>query len=100
MTLKFISIPFGLILLGACEVVPPEPVAQLPSPEQQISSQLEALAAPNQNLQTARRRADDGCYWYSYAGPVETTELPLLTRDGRGICMAEPEVPASPEVAG
>jgi hypothetical protein len=28
----------------------------------------------------------DGCYWYRYAGPVEITYLPLLTRDGRMIC--------------
>lgn len=45
-----------------------------------------AIAAPYQDLRTARVRPEDGCYWYSHAGPVETTLLPLRTVDGRPIC--------------
>jgi hypothetical protein len=29
---------------------------------------------------------EDGCYWYRYVGPVETTYLPLRTIEGRPIC--------------
>jgi hypothetical protein len=45
---------------------------------------------------------DDNCFWFSYVGPVETTELPLLTREGRHICApkpAEAEAPAEPATA-
>ena len=45
-----------------------------------------AIAAPNQDLQTARLRPEDGCYWYLHAGPVETTLIPLRTAEDRPIC--------------
>lgn len=44
-----------------------------------------AAAAPYQDL-TSVRIDETGCYVYLYAGPVETTWLPLRTRDGRPIC--------------
>ncbi|PVH30804.1 hypothetical protein DDE20_01890 [Pararhodobacter oceanensis] len=43
-------------------------------------------AAPGQNLTTIRILPEDGCYWYEHVGPVETTILPLRTRDNRPIC--------------
>lgn len=46
------------------------------------------LAAPNQNVYSARLQSD-GCYWYEYSGPVETTLLPLVTADGKRICSPE-----------
>ena len=45
-----------------------------------------AIAAPWQNLDAVVLRPEDGCYWYQHRGPVETTLLPLRTRDGRPIC--------------
>lgn len=45
-----------------------------------------AVAAPWQNLSTARLRPEDGCYWYEHEGPVERTLLPLRTPEGRPIC--------------
>ena len=45
-----------------------------------------ALAAPYQDLGTARLRPEDGCYWYLHAGPVETTLIPLRTAEGNPIC--------------
>lgn len=51
-----------------------------------LPEDIAALAAPNQNLSTARLLPEDGCYWYSHQGPVETTLLPLRTREGRPIC--------------
>lgn len=54
-----------------------------PLPEQVI-----ALAAPWQNVASARLVPTDNCYWYEHVGPVETTLLPLRTREGRPICQA------------
>lgn len=45
-----------------------------------------AIAAPWQNLDAVVLRPEDGCYWYQHRGPVETTLLPLRTREGRPIC--------------
>lgn len=47
-----------------------------------------AVAAPWQNLASARLMPADGCYWYEHQGPVETTLLPLRTPEGRPICAA------------
>lgn len=54
-----------------------------PPPEQVV-----AMAAPWQNVASARLMPEDGCYWYEHQGPVETTMLPLRTPDGRPICAA------------
>lgn len=53
-----------------------------------IPDQVVALAAPYQDVSTARLLPRDGCYWYLHQGPVETTLLPLRTIDGRPICVA------------
>lgn len=45
-----------------------------------------AAAGPNQDLRSVVLMPEDGCYWYQHRGPVETTMLPLLTREGRSIC--------------
>ena len=50
-------------------------------------------AAPFQDL-TAIQLREDGCYWYRHIGPVETTLLPLLTREGRPICARAPDAAA------
>ncbi len=44
------------------------------------------LAAPHQDLSTARVLPEDGCYWYEHVGPVETTLIPLVSTSGRPIC--------------
>ncbi|UWR03969.1 hypothetical protein K3740_04515 [Ruegeria conchae] len=44
------------------------------------------IAAPGQDLNAVKIMPEDGCYWYRYVGPVETTFLPLRTIDGRPIC--------------
>jgi predicted small secreted protein len=53
-----------------------------------ISEQVAALAAPYQDVSTARILPSDGCYWYLHEGPVEATLLPLRTAAGRPICTA------------
>lgn len=52
-----------------------------------IPPELVNLAAPNQDISTARVLPDDRCYWYEHRGRVETTLLPVMTRDGRRICL-------------
>ncbi|WP_240504191.1 hypothetical protein [Thioclava sp. JM3] len=51
-----------------------------------VSEAVAALAAPGQDLTSARLLPDDGCYWYEHRGPVETTLLPLQTVNGNPIC--------------
>jgi|LNFM01.1.fsa_nt_gb hypothetical protein len=52
-----------------------------PLPEEVI-----AVAAPWQDLSTARLMPQDGCYWYEHQGQIERTMLPLRTPEGRPIC--------------
>lgn len=52
-----------------------------------LPEQIVALAAPNQDLATARLRPEDNCYWYMHSGPVEDTLLPLRTAGGNPICI-------------
>ena len=67
--------------LAACATTPTNPDGTPALPE----SVLE-LAAPNQDVSSARLRPEDGCYWYVHVGPVETTLLPLRTPGGNPIC--------------
>ncbi|GGL58709.1 hypothetical protein GCM10011392_11500 [Wenxinia marina] len=74
------------LLLGACSA---NLTGTTESPEAlPVPGSVIALADPSQNLQTARLRPEDGCYWYLHSGPVETTLLPLRTSEGRSICTA------------
>ena len=47
---------------------------------------LAETAAPGQNMRRVIISPEDACYWFEYVGPVETTYLPLRTREGRPIC--------------
>ena len=51
-----------------------------------VPESVSSIAASYQDLSTARIRLEDGCYWYTHRGPVETTELPLRTDNGSPIC--------------
>ena len=74
-----------VLVLGACsaDLSGSQASASLPS----LPDEIAALAAPNQDLKTARLRPEDNCYWYMHAGPVETTLLPLRTTRGNPICI-------------
>jgi hypothetical protein len=65
--------------LSACVETQSNYVTNLPE-------EIVAMAAPNQDLTTVQLREEDGCYWYRHVGPVETTMLPLRSREGRPIC--------------
>ena len=74
----------GLALLtSGCAVAPVAPEEAVDP----VLTQVTALAAPNQDLATARLLPEDNCYWYEHRGPVETTLLPLRTASGNPICL-------------
>jgi hypothetical protein len=77
--MKYLMAPV-LLVLAACGA-PPTPEGE----GETLSEQLMSLVAPGQDMSNVRVESD-GCYWYRYAGPVEVTYLPLLTRDDRMIC--------------
>ena len=56
-----------------------------------VPDAVRELAAPYQDVSTARVLEEDGCYWYRHVGPVETTLLPLRTAEGRRICARPPQ---------
>jgi hypothetical protein len=55
---------------------------------------VQAIAAPNQDLEHVRIDPLDGCYTYRHVGPVETTYLPLRTAEGSPICTRLPDAEA------
>ncbi len=77
--------PFLMLALAACEPVPTADGAK-PQGLITVPEAVSAIAATHQDLSTARVRPQDGCYWYTHVGPVETTELPLRTKNGSPIC--------------
>lgn len=52
-----------------------------------IPESVARLAAPDQDLSTARFMVEDGCYWYEHSGPVEVTLVPLRSEGGSPICL-------------
>lgn len=61
----------------------------------QVPEEVAAMAAKNQDLSAVRIDPADGCYVYRYAGPVETTFLPLRTVNGAPICTRTADAAAS-----
>lgn len=57
----------------------------------ELPEEVRAIIAPNQDISEVRIDPEDGCFVYRYVGPVETTFLPLRSRDGRPICTQRPE---------
>ncbi|WP_298911367.1 hypothetical protein [uncultured Aliiroseovarius sp.] len=45
--------------------------------------------APGQDTSDLRVDARDGCLMYRHIGPVETTYIPLRTKQGRAICIKQ-----------
>jgi hypothetical protein len=87
--------PLGLVLMAACTPTTEATPATDPQFLEVVPEPVLAAAAPWQNLNAVTLREDDGCYWYRHVGPVETTFLPLLTREGRPICTRAPETVAA-----
>lgn len=62
---------------------------------EELPANVTEIAAANQDLQQVVLLPEDNCYWYNHAGPVETTLLPLRSKDGRPICVRAAEDSAS-----
>ena len=75
-----------ILALGACAPTVEMTRPQATGPTRELPEAVSQLAAPYQNVASARVLPEDGCYWYVHEGPVETTLLPLRTVDGRPIC--------------
>ncbi len=87
---KTIMLFAGMLALGACAGPFDGGTGPEPTLSEDVRTQLRAMAAPYQDLQSVRLRPEDGCYWYRHVGPVETTMLPLRTVEGRPICAQFP----------
>lgn len=92
MKIGYVVAPLALLLLWGCAPTNTAGGAGA-QPAATVPESVLAAAAPFQNLTSVQLR-DDGCYWYSHSGPVETTFLPLLTREGRPICTRAPDASA------
>ena len=79
---KFVALALVPVLAACAAPAPTDTTGFI----EELPEGVLAIVAPNQNLGAVRVLPDDGCYWYQWVGPVETTFLPLLTTDGRMIC--------------
>lgn len=94
----FLAAPLMLLGLAACEPVPAtggtggtgSTGGAASTPRSNVPESVASIAAPYQDLGSARVRPEDGCYWYTHRGPVETTQLPLRTAAGNPICTRQP----------
>ena len=80
-----ISATLAFLLTAACAAPVPEDDG-LPGLPVEVTEELAAMVDSTQSLASVRILPEDGCYWYRYSGPVETTYLPLRTTEGRRIC--------------
>lgn len=84
-TVYLVAIASALLALGAC-TVPANQVDKSTGFIKELPESVALIAAPYQNLREVVLKTEDGCYWYRHVGPVETTMLPLRTKEGRSIC--------------
>ena len=82
-----IMVAVALSLTAGCAVQPTGP-GDAAKRGGNVPEAVIAMAAPDQDVATARLVPEDGCYWYEHSGPVETTLLPLRTVNGNPICVA------------
>lgn len=86
----------AVLLLSACSTTTPNSAGGDPEAVAELPESVVLMAAPDQDLTSVRLRAEDGCYWYRWVGPVETSYVPLRTTDGRPICtVAQGQAPVS-----
>ena len=83
---KYAVIMVATLALAGCAV--PSKEDNDPFRIGNVPESVAALAAPDQDLITARLRPEDNCYWYAHSGPVETTLVPLRSAGGNPICVA------------
>ena len=76
----------ALMLVGACTETTAISSDSKAGTLSRVPEAVAQIAAPGQDLNAVKIMPEDGCYWYRYVGPVETTYLPLRTIEGRPIC--------------
>nr|WP_254437326.1 hypothetical protein [Ruegeria arenilitoris] len=87
MSLKKALQALGILLfVGACSETTSISADSEPGTHSRVPEAVAQIAAPGQDLNAVKIMPEDGCYWYRYVGPVETTYLPLRTIEGRPIC--------------
>jgi hypothetical protein len=96
MMARFWIVGCAVVSLAACDDLPGMNSAPSDGFIQELPEGVLSIAAPDQDLTAVKIDPADGCYVYRYAGPVETTLLPLRTRDGRPICTQVATAPTSP----
>lgn len=77
----------SLLFTAGCAAAVVDPAGPNAERDAARTEAIAALAAPGQDVGSARLVAPDNCYWYEHTGPVETTLLPLKTVDGQPICL-------------
>ncbi|WP_224823961.1 hypothetical protein [Cognatishimia sp. MH4019] len=87
----------AVLLLAACDGMPMGSGGSASGFMTNVPERVIEIAAPNQDLTRVKIDSVDGCYVYRYVGPVETTLLPLRTREGRPICSRPAETAAESE---
>jgi len=98
---KLLFMSGALVTLAACEDVAISDVSTINTASsiggqkfvRNLPDGVAEVAAPNQDLSRVALLEADNCYWYAHDGPVETTLLPLRTKNGRPICASQ----AAPE---
>jgi hypothetical protein len=83
---RFLSALTLVTFAGACVDSTATSDSSDPGTPVQLPEAAMEIAAPHQDLTAVRIMPEDGCYWYRHIGPVETTYLPLRTKEGRPIC--------------
>ena len=78
----------AILILAGC-TVPTLEDRDAPTRVGNVPEAVAALAAPGQDLTSARLLPEDGCYWYEHSGPVETTLVPLRSAGGNPICISQ-----------
>ncbi|WP_121066814.1 hypothetical protein [Chachezhania antarctica] len=80
----YVPIMAGILFLAGCTELMMD--GSSPANVGNLPESVTTIAAPGQDLGTARLRPEDGCYWYEHSGPVEVTLLPLRSTGGNPIC--------------
>ncbi|GGX58273.1 hypothetical protein GCM10007385_28670 [Tateyamaria omphalii] len=85
MTRTGVMLAAAMVMLAACDETTQSGGAGGPfiSP---LPERIVEIADPKQDLNAVKVDPVDGCLVYRHVGPVETTFLPLRTRQGRPIC--------------
>ena len=90
--MKNLVILAGVAAFGLSGCVTPSGVANMdPNLKTRATLPPEVAdnVAPGQDTSDIRVDARDGCLMYRHTGPVETTYIPLRTKQGRPICIKQ-----------